>query len=248
MSASRNLPSTPLLSLRHVSLAFPRGRRSTPVLADVTIDLRPRELVGVLAQHAQGKTTLMRVAAGVRRPDQGQVRFEDVELWSISDGERSRLLAGPIAFIEHRRKPVDLRVLELVALPVLKDRGRRIAHAEALAALARVGLGECATQRWESLADSERALLTLARAIVRKRRLVIVDDLMASLGLGAGEEIGRLLHELAHERGFAVLMTVPDAASTSWCDRIATLAGGELLVPSGEERVVPFARPWRASW
>lgn len=237
-----------LLSLQRVSLVFVRGGRLyTHVLDDVDLDVFAGELVAVLAQHAEGKTTLVRVAAGIRRPNSGDVIFDGTELWSLSDAGRSKLLAEQIVFVEHGREPVDLRVRELVALPMLKAVGRRGAYAAATAALQRVGLDDCAEQRWESLADSERALLTLARAIVRAPRVLLVDDLMARLGLGAGDEVGRLLSELARERGFGVLMTVPDASSTSWCDRVATLSGGRLFVPAAAQNVVALAAQRRAS-
>jgi ABC-type cobalamin/Fe3+-siderophores transport system ATPase subunit len=58
---------------------------------------------------------------------------------------------------------------------------------------------------------------------------LLVDDLTLSLGLAEADEITHLLDTLALEQGFAVLMSVSDAAATSWSRRFATLAGGELL-------------------
>lgn len=236
----------PLLSLRNVNLVFPRGgRHYVRVLNDVDLDVQGGELVAVLAQHAQGKTTLLRVAAGVQRPDHGTVAFEGVELAGLSDRARSGLLAGELALLEHRRPELDLRVIELVALPLLRRMGRRRAYASASEVVERVGLAECGAQRWGSLADSERALLTLARGIVRLPRLLLLDDLMASLGIGTVDQIGHLLRELSRERGFAVLMTVSDAGATGWCDRVATLAGGELLLAASEEDNVVRLPPAR---
>lgn len=236
-----------LLALSGVSLVFPRGgRHYTRVLADVDLELETGEFVAVLAQRAQGKTTLMRVAAGVMRPDHGSVRFDGMELWELSDRGRSALLGSDIALLEHRRPELDLRAIELVALPLLRKMGRRGAYKQAKLVLARVGLEECGAQRWESLSDSERALLTLARALAREPRLLLVDDLMAGLGIGASEHVGRLLRELSQAAGFTVLMTVPDAGSTSWFDRVATLAGGELLLPPPQDNVISLGRPRRA--
>ncbi|MHB1569508.1 MAG: ATP-binding cassette domain-containing protein [Solirubrobacteraceae bacterium] len=236
-----------LLSLQRVSLVFLRGGRLyTQVLDDVDLDVCAGEMVAVLAQHAEGKTTLVRVAAGIQRPDRGKVLFDGMEIWRLSDSRRSRLLASEIVFVEHGREPLDLLVKELVALPLLKVMGRRSAYTAASEALVRVGLHDCADQRWESLADCERALLTLARAVARRPRLLLVDDLMARLGLGAGDEVGRLLSELAREHGFGVLMSVPDAGSTSWCDRVATLSGGHLFVPAAQDNVVALSAQRRA--
>ena len=61
-----------VLSLRDVCLSFPRGRRHVVrVLADVSLEVDAGEVVAVLAQRAQGKTSLLRIAAGIERPDRG---------------------------------------------------------------------------------------------------------------------------------------------------------------------------------
>lgn len=131
-----------------------------------------------------------------------------------------------------------------VALPLLATHRRRDAYEQAREVLERVGAGECAEQPWMSLADSERALAALAQAIVRRPELLLVDDLTAILGLDATERIGRLLRSIAHEDGLAILMSVSDADATTWFDRVASLSGGELLVPppgfAPDENVIDF--------
>jgi ABC-type methionine transport system ATPase subunit len=192
-----------VLSLTGVCLSFPRGRRHViRVLADVTLQLDAGEIVAVLAQRAQGKTSLLRV---------------------------SRLLGGQIGWVGPAVPDLDMPMLANVALPLLAAYGKREAYRRATGALERVGARECAQQFWESLADWERALVAIAQGIAREPKLLLVDDLTLSLGLGETEQITRLLDTLASEQGFAVLMSVSDAGATGWSGRVATLAGGELL-------------------
>lgn len=235
-----------LLSLRNVSLSFPRGRRHVvQVLADVSLDIDVGELVAVLAQRAQGKTTLLRVAAGMDRPARGEVLLKGEDLCRISDRRRSALLRREIGFAEPIGPDIDLPVLTHIALPLLASHSKNEAYELAKEALERVGAEECADQSWSSLADSERALAALAQALVRRPGLLLVDDLTATLGIDANERIGRLLRAIAHEDGMAVLMSVSDADATTWFDRVATLAGGELLVapsmsPGPDQNVFEF--------
>jgi ABC-type lipoprotein export system ATPase subunit len=89
-----------VLSLRGVCLGFRRGERYVvQALRDVSLDVDVGEVVSVLARRAQGKTTLLRVAAGVRRPGAGMVYFESRDLWELSDSERSGLLARRVALV-----------------------------------------------------------------------------------------------------------------------------------------------------
>jgi ABC-type lipoprotein export system ATPase subunit len=235
-----------LLSLRNVSLTFPRGRRHVvQVLKEVSLEVEAGELVVVLAQRAQGKTTLLRVAAGMDRPARGEVLFKGQDLCRLSDRRRSALLRASIGFAEPVGPDIDLPVLAHVAVPLLAAHSKREAYRRAVAALARVGVEQSAEQPWKNLADSERALAAIAQAIVRRPELLLVDDLTATLGIDATDRIGRLLRTIAQEDGLAVLAGVSDADATTWFDRIATLAGGELLLaPSGRterhENVVDF--------
>ena len=234
-----------VLSLAGVCLSFPRGRRHViPVLASVTLQIDAGETVSVLAQRAQGKTSLLRVAAGMERPDRGQVCFEGEDLWGFSERRRSRLLGDQIGWVRPVVPDLDMPMLTNVALPLFATHGKSEAYARATGALERVGAQECAQQFWGSLADWERALVAIAQGIAREPKLLLVDDLTLSLGLGETEEITRLLDTLATEQGFAVLMSVSDAGATGWSGRVATLAGGELLetpkLPAQQGNIIDF--------
>jgi ABC-type cobalamin/Fe3+-siderophores transport system ATPase subunit len=219
-----------LLSLTGVSLTFHRGQRHLMrVLADVSLTVHAGEVVSVLAQRAQGKTSLLRVAAGMQRPNRGRVCVAGQDLWELSSRGRARLLGSEIGWAGHAAPDLDVPMLTSIALPLLGVCGKREAYARATAALDRVGALDCAEQFWGSLADWERALLAVAHGIAREPRLLLVDDLTMSLGLGEVDDATRLLDSLAKERGLGVLMCVSDAKATGWSERVLTLAGGELL-------------------
>jgi predicted ABC-type transport system involved in lysophospholipase L1 biosynthesis ATPase subunit len=242
-----------VLSLTEVCLSFPRGRRHVVrVLADVSLDVEAGEVLAVLAQRAQGKTSLLRVAAGMERPDRGHVYFEGEDLWRFSERRRSRLLGGQIGWVGSTVPDLDVPMLANVALPLFATYGKREAYARARTALERVGAGECADQFWGSLADWERALVAIAQGIAREPKLLLVDDLTISLGLGEADEVTRLLDSLATERGFAVLMSVSDATATGWAGRVATLGGGELLERarplSGQGKIIDFPGALPGGW
>jgi ABC-type cobalamin/Fe3+-siderophores transport system ATPase subunit len=219
-----------LLSLADVSLTFQRGRRHlVRVLADVSLTVEHGEVVAVLAQRAQGKTSLLRVAAGMQRPNRGRVGVAGQDLWELSSARRARLLGSLIGWAGHTAPDLDVPMLASVALPLLGTSGKREAYARAAAALERVGALDCAEQFWASLADWERALVSVAHAIAREPQLLLVDDLTMSLGMGEVDDAARLLDSLARERSLGVLMCVSDAKATGWSQRLLTLADGELL-------------------
>jgi len=220
-----------LLALRGVRLHYWRGRRHVVrALEDVSLRVWAGEVVCVLAGRGQGKTTLLRVAAGMERPGGGRVSFAGRDVWAMPDGRRAELLAREIGWVKREEPELDAPVLEQVAMSLSRVGGRRGARGRAEQALARVGISECAGLAWGSLGDRERALVVVARAIVREPRLLIADDLTVGLGAIEVDEVMRLLASLAHEGGLGVLAGVGDVKETRWSDRIATLSGGELLM------------------
>jgi predicted ABC-type transport system involved in lysophospholipase L1 biosynthesis ATPase subunit len=240
-----------VLSLADVSLTYHRGSRHVvSVLAGVDLTVEAGEVVTVLAQRAQGKTSLLRVAGGMLRPNHGRVLVAGEDVWALSARRRARLLGGKIGWVGHAAPELDVPVLTSVALPLLGARSKLEAYEHARAALQRVGVLDCAEQLWGSLADWERVLVSLAHGIAAAPRLLLVDDIAVSLGLGEAEEASRLLNSLARERDLGVLMCASDAKATGWSGRVLTLAVGEVL-ESAPARATPgnvIEFPPRAAW
>jgi ABC-type methionine transport system ATPase subunit len=240
-----------LLSLEGVSLHYGRGRRHVVrVLADVSLEVGAEEVVCVWAQRGRGKTTLMRVAAGMQRPSSGRVTLDGHDLWGLSDRHRTRLLAKEIGWVTANRPELDVPVLNHVAMPLLVVWGSGRAYARAREALKRAGVSDCAGQRWASLSDEERARVGVARAIAEEPRLLVVDDLTAMLRREETDGVIQLLRSVAGDRGVGVLASVSSMGETKWSDRIATLSDGELLVSAREPKDRPekvVAGPWPAA-
>jgi putative ABC transport system ATP-binding protein len=233
-----------LLSLRSVRLHYVRGRRHVVrVLEGVSLDVGAGEVVCVWGQRGQGKTTLLKVAAGLVRPAAGRVLFEGGDVWEMAEERRAGLLGDAIGWVELAApEAAGSPVLEVVAAPVSRAGGREVALARARRALELAGASGCAGEVWGSLDEEERARVALARGLVGEPRLLVVDDLTARLSGRAGDELGGLLAGLARERGVGVLASVSSLSEAAWSDRVATLYGGELLVapraPCGEGGVV----------
>ena len=223
------------LALEGVSQHYRRGgRHVVAVLAAVSLEVWPGEVVCVWAQRGRGKTALMRVAAGLEEPAGGRVRVGGSDLWALPARRRARLLAGGVAWVSCEPPALDVPVLAHVALPVQVAPARLQAAARARAALARVGAGECEEQRWGSLSDAERARVALARALVRDPALLVVDDLTLLLRGRETDELASLLRELAAERELAVLASVSRMEETECSDRVGTLSNGELVMPEAD--------------
>lgn len=232
-----------LLRLAHVSKSFRRGRREQRALRDVSLELGAGEIVGVWGPRFSGRTTLLRVAAGLEAADAGRVLFDDVDVAAHPEGALRRR----VAYCHTSFAPAHAElVVEHVAVPLLA-RGTRIDRActRAQAMLDRVGAGGCAELRPHELAQGELVRVVLARALLQQPELLLIDEPASGLDLLEREELLTTLHVVAKDERVAVLMTASDVAGLAGADRVLALADGELhgdAVPHAAE-VVPFKRP-----
>jgi predicted ABC-type transport system involved in lysophospholipase L1 biosynthesis ATPase subunit len=233
-----------LLALRAVSLSFRPGHRRLRVLVDLSLELSQGEIVAVVGSRAEGKTTLLEVAAGIQPPDSGHVWLGDVELTALSDEARAGLLGRDIRWVRREGTGLSLDVLDYIGLPLAVGCGRRNGEAQRLAAdaLERVGAADCARLHWADLSNWERLLVALARGIVGSPRLLLIDDLFDGLGMRRTREAGELLCSLVAELGCGVLMTSSDLEATLFADRVLCFEGGALVAMSdfGKGEVIDF--------
>jgi ABC-type cobalamin/Fe3+-siderophores transport system ATPase subunit len=193
-----------------------------------------------VGSREEGKTTLLKIAAGIEPLDAGEVWLGDVNLARSSDEERSRLLGAEIAWTHREGTGVKFRVIDHVGLPLAigRSRGKREAQDLAMDALERVGAANCASQRWAELSNWERLLVGLARGIAGSPRLLVVDNLMDGFGMRRTREAGELLLALVRELGCGVLMSCTDLEAALIADRVWSLERRQLSLLSAQDSVL----------
>lgn len=235
----------PLLAFEDVTRhVVDGGGRSNAVLDRVSFEIEAGESVGVWGMRRSGKSTLLRIAAGVELPDTGVVRFEDRDLSRLSRGERAQLLRTKIGLAPmewHATR--NEQVVDHVALPALSDgaslRGAQIAAREVLE---RVGVTSRADARMVELSPGERTRVSIARALVRDPVLVLVDEPGATPSPGDRDEIYALLRSLGKDPVLTLVVASEDVAAIRAARRALTLSDGQIRSSDREGRVVRFPR------
>ena len=214
------------------------------VLRGVSLELAAGDFVAVWGRLGSGKTTLLRVAAGLDPADDGVVRFGGRPLGELSRDELQQVRRREIGFAD-RSGPLEpeLAVLDHVAFPLIGTMPRAEARRRASTTLDELGLDPaCGGMTWAELTDGERTLVSLAHAVVRRPKLLLVDDPTSNLGVHERERTMALLQRLAVRDGVAILMTAPDMAAALGAHQVHVLSGGALLPagPPPDDNLVRF--------
>jgi predicted ABC-type transport system involved in lysophospholipase L1 biosynthesis ATPase subunit len=227
-----------LLRLDHVFKGVTRGGQWSRVLEDVGFTVQPGEVVAILGGRLSGKTTLLRIAAGIERPDEGNVLLAGQPLAKMSERSRARLLGHEIVWIDRAGPGLDVEVSRFVGWPLaLHGHRRRETERKAKRALERVGAEGCIGRSWAELSNWQRVLVGLARAFAGTPGVVVIDDLLDVLGSRASEEASDLVHALLEESELpcCVVMSVSNMDSAVVADRMFSLTRkGEVKLLSGQ--------------
>jgi ABC-type lipoprotein export system ATPase subunit len=214
-----------LLELRNVSKRLRRGGREVVVLENASLSIDAGELVGVWGPRGSGRTSLLRLVAGIDAPDAGAVHFDGHDL--TEHGEQ--ILAREIGYCQKTftsaqgQAAIDEVLLGLLVNGV---RGKQ-AHARTRESLERAGAERLAARRVSELDSEERVRLAIAHALALQPRLLVIDEPVAGVELEERDAILLLLRSLADE-GIAVLMAVGDLSGLRGADQSLTIGDGHL--------------------
>jgi len=230
-----------LLALHRVSKTLRDGSRRRTVLREVSLEIDRGEYAVVWGLRASGRSTLLRIAAGIEPPDLGEVHFEGRQ---VAAGGENVLGAG-IGFCQKRFGSGECRhVRDQMAVGLLA-RGIGPAQAQAMvsAALERCGVRELAHAGLGELDRAETVLVAIARTLAVEPRLIVVDEPTNGVELLARDGILSLLRSIADD-GTAVLASAGDAPALAGADRTLALSDGELRGTQVPELapVVPLRR------
>ncbi|HEV2944026.1 MAG TPA: ATP-binding cassette domain-containing protein [Solirubrobacteraceae bacterium] len=237
-----------LLALEGVRKSYTGLSRERVVLAETTLEIEPGELVVVWGLKGSGRSTLLRIAAGIEAPDSGTVRFEGRDL--RQHGEE--LLGGGVGFCERTFRCAEGQgVLDQVMVGLLaRGVSPRQARTRAQGALERVGAEDYAAQRLGALEASESVRVAIARTLALEPALLVIDEPTRGADLLERDGILALLRSLAGE-GIAVLASTAESTGLAGADRALVLNEGELrgAPPPALATVLELRRPagWRAT-
>lgn len=237
-----------MLAFEGVSKRYPDGEREIVVLDEVSFEVHAGAFVGVFGLRRSGKSTLLRLAAGIEAPSSGTVRFRGRDLAALSSVERERLLRREIAFTSPQdwSPTPNERVIDHVALalgsggPPMREARRR-----ALQVLARLEIVACTDEPVGSLSLVDRVRVILARALIRRPALLLVDEPAVMPSLRERDELIALLRSLTEESDTTLVVASEEMAPLHGAGMIVSISDGEVC--STEERGTVVRLPRRSA-
>src|SRR4051812_13639028 len=224
-----------VLELRDVSRVHGVGDTAVHALRDVSLSVRPGQLVAVMGPSGSGKSTLLSLAGGLDTPTSGEVYVELQPLSQLKRAEIARLRRRSLGYVFQDLNLIpSLTAGENVQLPLELDGVRTAAAPRAArAALAEGGLAGHPDRFPDEMSGGQQQRTAIARALVGDRRLVLADEPTGALDSETGEAVMELLRGRV-DAGAAALLVTHEARHAAWADRVVFLRDGVLVDTTGD--------------
>jgi putative ABC transport system ATP-binding protein len=219
-----------LLELHNVSKIYGEGLTQVRALSGIDLSVDAGSLVAVMGASGSGKSTLLTIAGSLEAPTSGEVVVGGAVVSKMSRNEQARLRRRSVGYVfqDYNLLP-GLSALENVSLPLELDGiPQKKAKSAAMAALEELGLCERASHFPDDLSGGERQRVSIARAVVGDRHLLLADEPSGALDSTNAETVMRLLLA-ACRRGVAAVVVTHDAQLASWADRVVFLRDGRVI-------------------
>ncbi len=225
-------PSSTQLEARHLVFAYGAPASTTFSLNDVSASIPTGSITGLLGPNGGGKSTLLRMLAGIMAPASGHVLLGNRPLRELSRREAARR----IAVVPQGTHPAfDYTAIEMVLMGRHPHLGLFELEGPTDLEIARdameaTGTLALADRLFLTLSGGEQQRVALASALAQGPCVLLLDEPTASLDLGYQLEIGSLLRRLNRDRGVTMVVATHDLSfAARVCDRLVLLREGRVL-------------------
>jgi putative ABC transport system ATP-binding protein len=214
-----------MLQGENLTLTYQDGDRTVDAVHDVSVAIEDHTFIGILGPSGSGKSSLLYLLSGLRKPTRGEVYLDDRAYGKISERERVALRRVEFGFVFQQHFLINyLTALEnvMVAAPV---QGK--AHAEqAKALLADLGMGDKLHRFPYELSGGERQRVAIARAMIHRPRIIFADEPTGLLDRRTGLQVMALLRSYRDQGSLIAVTHNPEILTEA--DLVITLRDGRI--------------------
>jgi len=216
-----------MLSAQDLALDYRTGTAVARAVDTVSLSVERGSFVGLIGPSGSGKSSLMYLLSGLKRPTRGMVAFDGQDYREMSSPGLMRLRRQRYGFVFQQHFLINyLSTLENVMVGAVRRNHEAVAYAQEL--LRRIGLGDKLRQRPYQLSIGERQRVAVARALIHRPAVVFADEPTASLDQGTGRDVINLLADYRTHGGGSVVVVTHDPAMLTGADRVLQMRDGRL--------------------
>jgi lipoprotein-releasing system ATP-binding protein len=239
-----------MLEAKNIHKVYNNGKKALSVLKGVYLSIEKGKFIAIVGPSGAGKSTLLHILGGLDSPTQGEVIFEQEDIYSLNDTNISKIRNKKIGFVfQFYHLLPEFTVLENVLMPALILYGWRsldfvrgkLAAARlrsgqagdlrenALSLLKEAGLAQRITHFPNQLSGGEKQRVAILRGLINSPSLLLCDEPTGNLDSRTGEEIIALIKKINSQNQMTVVLVTHNIELAKVADRVYHLRDGILV-------------------
>lgn len=221
------------ITAKKLSYSYEVGGTGVSVLKNVSLEIKPREIVAIQGPSGSGKSTLMHILGCLSQCQKGDLHIDGIDVSTLSKEQLALVRNRKLGFIFQQFHLLPrTTVLDNILLPTMypfedksqaeenKKRAHEIAH--------KLGIEHRLDHYPNELSGGEQQRVAIARALIRNSKILLADEPTGNLDSKRAEQIMDILEELNREQGLTIILVTHESEVAQRADRIIHLHDGEV--------------------
>jgi putative ABC transport system ATP-binding protein len=219
-----------LIKVKNLTKNYITGDVATPVLKDVSFEIKKGEFVAIMGPSGSGKSTLMHILGFLDTLSSGEYFFDGENVSNLSDDDLASMRNRKVGFIFQAFNLLPrTSATENVMLPLLYGPAKKADHRSiAIKVLESVGLGHRLNHTSNQLSGGERQRVAIARALVNNPEIIFADEPTGNLDSKSGLQVMKILQSL-NDEGHTIILVTHERHTAEHAKRILVIKDGEIL-------------------
>ena len=215
-----------MINVKNISKSY----KDAIVLNNVSLEINKGDFTAVMGPSGSGKSTLLYSISSMDNPDEGEVVFEGIDVYKLSESELSKFRLNKMGFVfQNSQMLKNLSILDNIILPgmVAKRESIEVVRARATELMSKMGIEDIKDRDIREVSGGQLQRAAICRAMINSPEILFMDEPTGALNSEAASQVMEILKKLNQE-GISIMLVTHDAKMASMAKKVIYIKDGKL--------------------
>ena len=215
-----------MIKVKNISKSY----KDAIVLNNVSLEINKGDFTAVMGPSGSGKSTLLYSISSMDNPDEGEVVFEGIDVYKLSESELSKFRLNKMGFVfQNSQLLKNLSIFDNIILPgmVAKRESIEVVRARATELMSKMGIEDIKDRDIREVSGGQLQRAAICRAMINSPEILFMDEPTGALNSEAASQVMEILKKLNQE-GISIMLVTHDAKMASMAKKVIYINDGKL--------------------
>ena len=215
-----------MIKVKNISKSY----KDAIVLNNVSLEINKGDFTAVMGPSGSGKSTLLYSISSMDNPDEGEVVFEGIDVYKLSESELSKFRLNKMGFVfQNSQMLKNLSIFDNIILPgmVAKRESIEVVRARATELMSKMGIEDIKDRDIREVSGGQLQRAAICRAMINSPEILFMDEPTGALNSEAASQVMEILKKLNQE-GISIMLVTHDAKMASMAKNVIYIKDGKL--------------------